>query len=829
MRNDIRYALRTLARSPLFSAVAILSLALGIGANTSIFSLLDQVLYRSLPVRDPRSLVVFHVDDHSSGSSMSDNQQSVFSYPMYRDLRTSAAFNGVVARAGAPVSVSWNGQTERARSEIVSGNLFEVLGVSAAIGRAIEPEDDGAPGAHPVVMLSHDYWVRRFASDPGVLNQKVAINGHPMVVIGIAPEGFRGVLSGENPDVLAPIAMKRELTPTWDGLADRQVRWLNILARLKPGVSPLRAQAAMGTLYRPALESEVKQFPPRSKHAAQIILNQKLELQSAAQGINQLRQAWEKPLAALMALVGLVLLIACANVANLLLARATSRRREMAIRLALGAGRGSLVRQLLIESLVIALAGGLLGLLVSVWTTSALLHVLPADATGGWIAATIDGRLLLFTMALSVLTGLVFGLAPALQASRAEVASTLREQRAGLATGSSARFRRALVVGQLALSLLLLVGAGLFARSLINLLHVDPGFRTARLLQFSIDPRLNGYSSERGYALYHDLQERLARLPGVVAVGAANPGPLSSSNRGSNVTVEGYQAREDENMDVSRHSVSPEYFHALGIPVVRGREVAERDLHSPDKVVVVNEAFVKRFFGVRNPLGRRMMFGASDTKLPDREIVGVVHDFVHNSLREAATPAVFVPYTNEDTLDRMWFYVRGERDTGEIGGQVRRLVQQMDASLPVFGMQPLELQVENSVLIDRLIAILSCAFGALATLLAAIGLYGVVAYTVARRTAEIGIRVALGAVPRDVLWLVMRDVGMLVVFGLAIGLPAALALGRLVESQLFGLKARDPAIFAGASLALVLVAVLSGLIPSSRAAHIDPIDALRHE
>jgi predicted permease len=645
-----------------------------------------------------------------------------------------------------------------------------VLGVSAAIGRAIEPEDDGAPGAHPVVMLSHDYWVRRFASDPGVLNQKVAINGHPMVVIGIAPEGFRGVLSGENPDVLAPIAMKRELTPTWDGLADRQVRWLNILARLKPGVSPLRAQAAMGTLYRPALESEVKQFPPRSKHAAQIILNQKLELQSAAQGINQLRQAWEKPLAALMALVGLVLLIACANVANLLLARATSRRREMAIRLALGAGRGSLVRQLLIESLVIALAGGLLGLLVSVWTTSALLHVLPADATGGWIAATIDGRLLLFTMALSVLTGLVFGLAPALQASRAEVASTLREQRAGLATGSSARFRRALVVGQLALSLLLLVGAGLFARSLINLLHVDPGFRTARLLQFSIDPRLNGYSSERGYALYHDLQERLARLPGVVAVGAANPGPLSSSNRGSNVTVEGYQAREDENMDVSRHSVSPEYFHALGIPVVRGREVAERDLHSPDKVVVVNEAFVKRFFGVRNPLGRRMMFGASDTKLPDREIVGVVHDFVHNSLREAATPAVFVPYTNEDTLDRMWFYVRGERDTGEIGGQVRRLVQQMDASLPVFGMQPLEIQVENSVLIDRLIAILSCAFGALATLLAAIGLYGVVAYTVARRTAEIGIRVALGAVPRDVLWLVMRDVGMLVVFGLAIGL-----------------------------------------------------------
>src|ERR1017187_4118309 len=332
MGHDLRFALRTLARSPLFTAVAVLSLALGIGANTSIFSLLDQVLYRSLPVRDPKALIVFHVDDHSSGSSSSDNNQSVFSYPMYRDLRGNlpnggAVFNGVVARAGVPVSVSWNGQTERARAEIVSGNLFEVLGVSAAIGRAFTPEDDSAPGAHPVVMLSHDYWVRRFAGDPGVLNAKVAINGHPMIVIGIAPAGFRGVLSGENPKVFVPIAMKREVTPTWDGLTDRRTRWLNILARLKPGVSPAQAQAAIGTVYRPILESEVKQFPARSKRADQLIVGQKLELQPAAQGLNQLREEREKPLVALMALVGLVLLIACANVANLLLARAASRQR----------------------------------------------------------------------------------------------------------------------------------------------------------------------------------------------------------------------------------------------------------------------------------------------------------------------------------------------------------------------------------------------------------------------------------------------------------------------------------------------------------------------
>jgi predicted permease len=359
-------------------------------------------------------------------------------------------------------------------------------------------------------------------------------------------------------------------------------------------------------------------------------------------------------------------------------------------------------------------------------------------------------------------------LAPALNASRAQPASSLREQRASLAAGSAARFRRALVVAQLALSLLLLVGAGLFARSLFNLMHVDPGFRTERLLTFAIDPRLNGYTKERGFAFYQDLQQRLAGLPGVAAVGAANPGPLTGSNRGSDVSVEGYQAREDEDVHVSRHTVSPGYFSTLGIPIVRGREVTERDLPSPEKVVVVNEAFVKRFFGDGDPLGRHMSFRTGSAAGLDREIVGVVRNFKHAGLRDAVKPSVYGPYTNgEDTLDRLEFYVRSGRDTASLGAQIRHLVQQMDAGVPVFHMQPVEIQVEETMQLDRLIAILSCAFGVLATVLAAIGLYGVVAYTVARRTAEIGIRIALGAVPRDVLWLVMRDVGLMVGMGLA--------------------------------------------------------------
>jgi predicted permease len=832
MWSDVRFALRTLRRSPVFTIIAVLSLALGIGANTAIFSLLDQVLLRGLPVREPQRLVVFHVAEHFPGWSTADNRESVFSFPMYKDLRDrSRVFDGVMARAGAPVSVSDGGATERAGAEIVSGNYFQALAVMPLLGRNIVPEDDGAPGAHPVVMLSYGYWVRRFGASPAVLNRKITVNGNPLVVIGVGPPGFHGVIGGQTPDLFVPIAMQRQISPTWDALEDCQIAWLSVFARLKPGVSVAQAQAGMQTVFRPMLEELLARTGRmRSRKAEEELLAMKLSLLEAVQGINEMRRQFQKPLAALMGMVGLVLLIACANVAGLLIARAAGRRKEIAIRLALGAGRKGIMRQLLVESLVLGLAGGVAGLLVGRWTDLGLLRLLAEGGPEGWLSASLDLRVLGFSLLLSVVTGILFGLAPALQSMRAEVASALKDQSASVRSGAGgAQFRRALVVAQVALSLLLLVGAGLFARSVSNLMRVDPGFRSSNVLTFAIDPTSAGYPGARATALYRELQQRLEALPGVEAAGAANPGPLTHSGRGGNITVEGYQAKGDEEVGASQHAVSAGYFRALGVPVVAGREFADRDLAGSQKLAVVNEAFVKRYFRDRNPLGRRLACMAGNKVVPDREIVGVVRDFKHGNLREQAVETVFFPYTQDERPNPLTFYVRAERGESQLASDIRRMVREMDANLPVFAVRPLTVWVQESILTDRLIAILSSAFGALATLLAAVGLYGVIAYTVARRTAEIGVRMALGALPRGVLALVMREVGVLVLAGIAIGLPAALAASRLVESQLFGIKANDPMVFALATLGLCAVGLLAGLIPARRAAAIDPIRALRYE
>jgi predicted permease len=821
MWRDVRQAWRGLAARPAFAAAAALSLALGIGANAAIFSLVDQVLVRALPVKEPERLVVLRSEGPRQGRSESDNNETVFSYPMYRDLRDRGReWIGLIARAAAPVHAGWRDQNDRAGAEIVSGNFFEVLGVQALVGRTLTSDDDRTPGAHPVVVLGYGYWQRRFGGNPAVVGEKIQVNGHPMTILGVAPARFYGVMSGRTPDLYIPIRMKRLITPTWDGLESRRVMWLNILGRLAPGQTARRVEAAMAPVYRPILEQELAEMGrPRSTRFREQFLAQKLELKEARQGIHQLRRFWEMRLVALMGMVGLVLLIACANVANLLLARGAEREREMAIRLAMGAGRWGVVRQLLVESLLLAAAGGAAGLLLGAWSAEGLLRLLPEGETGGQLSGGMDLRVALFGLAVSAVSAVLFSVAPAWQAARSDVAPALKDEATTASGGSrQARFRKALVAAQVALAVVLAAGAGLFTRSLENLLRFDPGFRVENLTMFSLDPRLSGYTPARTQALAAELQQRFE----IAAV--AKLGPLTNSGEGSNITVEGYRAREDEDLNVGRNVVSPGYFRTMGIPLVTGREFAASDGPAAPQVVIVNEAFARYFFGsAPSAIGRRMTFGAGTVKL-DREIVGVVADSKHETLREKTKWFVYTAFAQDDNPGRMTFFVRSAATP-----EVRRLVRELDPGLPVFGLKSVRAQLGETIYWDRVVAVVSVAFGALATLLAAVGLYGVIAYAVARRTREIGIRMALGATRGRVVQLVLREVAGFATVGIGIGVAAAVAGGRWVESELFGVRSADPVVLAGAAAALALVALAAGGLPARRAARLDPMAALRHE
>jgi predicted permease len=832
MISDLRIAFRTLARAPLFTSVAIASLALGIGANTAIFSVLDHVLLRPMPVCDPGTLAVLHCDSRPQGSATSDNHETVFSLPIYRDLRDrTSVFDGVVARGGHHVSLGYGQETDRGLAEIVSGNYFRVLCVRPILGRVFSEQEDTAPDAHPVAVLTYTAWQRRFASNRGVVNQTIRINSHPFTIIGVLPAGFNGLLNGTVPDVIVPLAMSRQATPQWDSFQDRSFSWVNIFARLKPGVSLSEAEAASRVAFRQIRKDDldiVFKRPP-SKALRDDYLNGKLELLPAAQGINEMSQEWKTPLIALMAMVGLVLLIACANVANLLVVRAARRQKEIAIRISLGAARGRIIGQLFMESMILAVVSGLAGILVAAWLQGALLRLLPAnEITPGFIDFRVDHRLLLFAAAVSLGTAVLFGFLPAWQASRQEVAATLKAQASAVTSGTGyARTRKAMVLVQVALATVLIVMAGLFARSSSNLLAVQPGFHTENVLTFGMDARLNGYDKNRGANLYSDLLARLREIPGITSVAAINPGPLTHSGRSGNITVEGYQAKENEYTGSSIRGASPGYFATLQIPVIAGREFNENDRKGARPVAIVNQAFAKKYFAGANAVGHKMMFGGSN-KPPDTEIVGLVHDYKHGDLREEPEPAAFLPLA-QDTFDHVTFYIRSGRNEKQIGRAVREAVRRVDPSLSLDEMQAMKVEVDESVYRERLVTILAMVFGGLATLLAAIGVYGVIAYMVARRTNEFGIRVALGAMPAGIIRLVVREVAAITIAGVLGGTVLALAGAQIVQSQLYGVRAHDPLIYTGAAILIALIALAAAVIPARRAASVNPITALRYE
>jgi predicted permease len=828
--QDVQYGVRTLAKNPAFTLVAMATLALGIGANTAMFSLLDQVVLRLLPVSHPEKIVIVRETGNHYGNSYGPN---TISWPMFEDLRdNNQVFSGMFCRFAASVTVGYGDRVAQIPAELVSGSYFPVLGVGAAVGRTIAPDDDAVPDSRPVVVLSYSFWRSYFDGDRTVVGRTITLNSQAMTVIGVAQPGFDGVEMGVPAKVFVPIMMKTEMTPHSDGLKDRRRRlsWVTAYGRLKPGVNLERAQLSLQPLMHGILEMEVQQ-PEFTRNATaadrQLFLHNRVELLPGSE--NGLREYMRKPLWLLVALTGAVLLLACANLANLLLARGTAREREFAVRLAIGAGRARIVRQLLLESLLLAAAGAILGMALAFLADRILLRIyLPADAAAEFVVSPIpDGRVLAFVVGVMLLTSLVFGLLPAVCGSRTEITLSLKDRSGALSAGGIS-LRRMLVGIQVSLSLLLLFGAGLFVRTLRNLESLGPGFPTDHLLTFTIDPSLNGYSDEETKSFYERLNVNLQTMPGVTSVGFSSMPLLKGYAWQNAVLGKDFEGAPIEEQPVLSE-VSPGYFATLGIPMVAGRAFTAQDV-GPAKYAVINESFAREYFPGRNPIGQR--FGLVDDMepvTPDTEVIGVIPDRKYRDLRETPPPQAYFPYLEGTHFRFMNVYLRTQADPRQIEDELRERLRRFDPHVPVVGLQTMNEQIGFSLRTERLVASLSAVFGGVATLLAVIGLYGVMAYAVLRRTREIGIRMALGALRSNVIVMVMREVFLLIGAGLVAGIALVLALADLIRSQIYGLSARDPLTFVGSAIVLTVAAGLAGFIPALRASSLDATTALRHE
>jgi len=830
--QDIRYAFRVLCKSPGFTAVAVLTLALGIGANTGIFTILREVLLQQLPVPHPEELVLLYSPGPKQGHVSSDEEgtegSESFSYPMYLDLRNrNEVFAGLAAKDTDFVSLAFHGNTERAQADVVTGNYFQTLGVTSAMGRTFEPADSAAPGGSPVVMLTYAYWKTRFGGDPGILNQTLLVNDRPMTVVGVVRPGFDGIQRGFVPQLYIPITMPLTSVPT--GLEDHKDYRIKLIGRLKPGMSRERAAAGLAPLYSALLREELPLNTGWNDNDKSQFLARSLVLHDGARGRPLLQNAAGAQLIALMCLVGAVLFIACANVAGLLTARGAVRQREIGIRFSLGATRARLIRQLIVESFLLSLTGAILGLAIASWTSSALVRFASDNGIADGLSGSLSVPVLAFTCALAILCSVLFGLAPALRATRVELVSTLKEQSGALASGlSHTRLRQALVIFQVALALLLVTGAGGFARSLYNVQHVNLGLQPSHVLQFRVAPQLNGYDQMRTFGFFHSLEDRIGALPGVVSLSSALEPLISDSDRGSNVTVEGEPPALAGSRHVMRNAIGPGHFSNLGIPLLKGREFTRADGTDAAKVAIVNETFVKTFFQNTDPVGRHMKFGAGNGPL-NMEIVAVVKDSHHSGVKEEIRPFVYIPYLQEKNVGALTFYARTSRDPLNLASSVRQAVSALDSSLPIVDLRSFDQQIDRQLATDRLIATLAGIFGVLAALLAAIGIYGLLAYTVSQRTREIGVRMALGAGASLVRGLILKDVALLMGIGVLLGLPLAYALGRLIDSLLYGAKAFEFLGIASALAVLLAVALAASYFPARRATRVDPMTALRYE
>ncbi len=831
---NLKHAFRTLFKSPFVTIIAVLSLGLGIGANAAIYSLFDQMLLRPVPtVRDPGRLVNLSAPGPSPGSN-SCNQagdcQSVFSYPMFRDLEKASGspFSGIAAHRLFGANMAYKNQTLNGEGLMVSGSYFPVLGLQPALGRLFSPNDDQTIGGHPIVVLSYPYWESKLGADRNVLNERLIINGQSFTIIGVAPKGFEGTTLGASPNFFIPSTMRETVNPQWQQFTNRRAYSWYLFARLKPDMSIDQAAKAINIVYKPIL-TDVEAPLQKGMSAATLekFKAKVIKLEDGRRGQSSIHREAKVPLILLMSVTGIVLLIACANIANLLLARAANRTTEMAVRLSLGATRKQVLRQLLTESVLLALMGGTVSILFAQWTLVALTRLMPPDAVES-MHFELHWNVVWFALAMSIVTGFLFGLFPALQSSKPDIVTVLRAGSGKLAgVREAARFRNALVTVQIALSMALLVSAGLFVKSLSNVSKVDLGIKTENVVVFGLSPELNGYKADRSAQLFSQVEDALAAIPGVTDVTAGMVPLLSGSNWGSDVAVQGFKKGPDTDANSRYNEVGPGYYKALGIPLLAGREFTQSDRNGATRVAIVNEAFAKKFGLGRDAVGKYMGNGRGDSL--NLLIIGLAKNASYSEVKAEVPPVFVIPYKQDSTTGALNFYVRTTGDVTQTLRAIPAVIRRLDPNLPIENLKTLPQQVKENVFLDRMISTLSAAFALLATLLAAVGLYGVLAYSVAQRTKEIGVRMALGADRSRVRTMVLRQVGVLTAIGGVIGIAGAIAIGRGAKSLLYEMSGSDPVVITVSAVLLTLVALSAGYLPALRASRVDPMQALRYE